>query len=63
LQQRDAAIAATSTSTKTYDDAAERYNQAVAAYNATCAGHSYDDTVLRQVQAAPFACPRAEIRP
>jgi peptidoglycan hydrolase CwlO-like protein len=58
LQQRDAAIAATADATKTYDDAAERYNQAVAAYNASCAGHSYDETVLRQVQAAPLACPR-----
>jgi hypothetical protein len=63
LQERDAAIAATSTATQSYDDAAERYNQAVAAYNATCAGHSYDDTVLRQVKATPFACPRADARP
>jgi hypothetical protein len=63
LQERDAAIAATSTATQSYDDTAERYNQAVAAYNATCAGHSYDDTVLRQVKATPFACPRADARP
>jgi len=61
LQQRDAAIAATANATKTYDDAAERYNQAVAAYNASCAGHSYDEAVLRQIQAAPLACPRPDL--
>jgi len=63
LLQRDQSITATADATKIYDDAAERYNQAVAAYNASCAGHSYDETVLRQVQAAPFACPRADARP
>lgn len=63
LQERDTAVAATAAATKTYDDAAERYNQAVAAYNASCAGHSYDETVLRQVQATPLACPRADARP
>jgi len=63
LQQRDAAIAATADATRTYDDAAEGYNQAVAAYNANCAGRSYDDAVLRQVQAAPLACPRVAARP
>ena len=63
LQQRDAAIGATADATRTYDDAAEGYNQAVAAYNANCAGRSYDDTVLRQVQAAPLACPRVAARP
>lgn len=60
LQQRDASIAATADATKTYDDAADRYNQSVAAYNANCAGHSYDEVVLRQVQAAPLACPRVD---
>ena len=63
LQQRDAAIGATADATRTYDDAAEGYNQAVAAYNANCAGRSYDDAVLRQVQAAPLACPRVAARP
>ena len=63
LQQRDAAIGATADPTRTYDDAAEGYNQAVAAYNANCAGRSYDDAVLRQVQAAPLACPRVAARP
>ena len=57
LLQRDDAIAATATAAQSYDDAADRYNQAVAAYNATCAGRSYDETVLRQVQAT-LACPR-----
>ena len=57
LQQRDDAIAATAAETQRYDDAAQRYNQSVAAYNATCAGRSYDETVLRQVQAT-LACPR-----
>lgn len=60
LQQRDASIAATADATKTYDDAAERYNQSVASYNANCAGRSYDEVVLRQIQAAPLACPRVD---
>lgn len=63
LQQRDAAIAATADATRTYDDAAEGYNRAVAGYNANCAGRSYDDAVLRQVQAAPLACARPGARP
>jgi len=63
LRARHHPVPATADATKIYDDAAERYNQAVAAYNASCAGHSYDETVLRQVQAAPFACPRADARP
>ncbi|HEY1506890.1 MAG TPA: hypothetical protein VGF92_21490 [Stellaceae bacterium] len=63
LQQRDASMDATADATKTYDDAAERYNQAVAAYNANCAGRSYDDTVLHQIQATPLACPRVDARP
>ena len=61
LQQRDASIATTADATKTYDDAAERYNQAVAAYNGSCAGHLYDQTVLRQVQSTPLDCPRPGI--
>jgi hypothetical protein len=63
LEQRDASVGDTAAATTTYDDAAERYNQAVAAYNASCAGHSYDEAVLRQVQAAPLACPRPDARP
>ena len=63
LQQRDASIAATADATRTYDDAAEGYNRAVAGYNANCAGRSYDDAVLRQVQAAPLACTRPGVRP
>jgi hypothetical protein len=63
LLQRDAAIAATADATKTYDDAAEGYNRAVAGYNANCAGRSYDEAVLRQVQAVPLACTRADARP
>jgi hypothetical protein len=62
LQQRDASIAATASATQIYDDAAERYNQAVAAYNASCAGHSYDENVLRQAKAT-LACPRLDVRP
>jgi hypothetical protein len=62
LQQRDESIAATADVTKTYDEVAGRYNQAVATYNATCAGRSYDDTVLRQVKAT-LACPRMDVRP
>jgi hypothetical protein len=57
LQQRDESIAATATATQTYDDAANRYNQGVAAYNSSCAGRSYDQTVLHDVQAT-LACPR-----
>jgi hypothetical protein len=63
LEQRDASIAATANATTTYDDAAERYNQAVAGYNAHCAGQNYDDSVLRQVKATPLACPRVDARP
>ena len=63
LEQRDAAIAATADATRTYDDAAEGYNRAVAGYNASCAGRSYDEAVLRQVQAAPLACTRTGVRP
>ena len=62
LQQRDASIAATASATQTYDDAAERYNQAVATYNASCAGHSYDENVLRQAKAT-LSCPRLDVRP
>jgi hypothetical protein len=62
LQQRDQSIAATADAAKSYDDAADRYNQAVATYNATCAGHSYDETVLRQAKAT-LACPRLDVRP
>jgi hypothetical protein len=57
LQQRDEAIAATAAATESYDDAATRYNQAVAAYNANCAGRSYDENVLHQAQAT-LSCPR-----
>jgi hypothetical protein len=57
LQQRDDAMAATVAATGSYDELAERYNQSVAAYNASCAGRSYDGDVLRQVQAT-LACPR-----
>jgi hypothetical protein len=57
LQQRDDAIAATAAATDSYDDAANRYNEAVAGYNAHCAGRSYDETVLRQAQAT-LSCPR-----
>jgi hypothetical protein len=63
LQQRDASIAATAEATRTYDDAAVGYNEAVAGYNANCAGRSYDEAVLRQVQAAPIACTRTGVRP
>lgn len=57
LEQRDASIAATAAATQSYDDAANRYNDAVAAYNGSCAGHSYDETVLRSVRTT-LACPR-----
>lgn len=57
LQQRDNAIAATAAATQSYNDAADRYNQSVAAYNASCAGRTYDQNVLTQVQAT-LACPR-----
>ncbi|HEV8016483.1 MAG TPA: hypothetical protein VGP48_13175 [Stellaceae bacterium] len=57
LQQRDNASAATAAATDSYDDAANRYNQAVAGYNAHCAGRSYDENVLHQAQAT-LACPR-----
>lgn len=57
LQQRDNAIAATAAATQSYNEAADRYNQSVAAYNGTCAGRSYDQNVLHQVQAT-LACPR-----
>jgi hypothetical protein len=60
LQQRDDAIAATAAATDRYDAAATRYNEAVAGYNASCAGRTYDENVLRQVQAT-LACPRPDI--
>ena len=63
LQQRDASIAATAEATRTYDDAAVGYNQAVAGYNANCAGRSYDEAVLRQVEATPLVCTRTGPRP
>jgi len=57
LEQRDASIAASAAATQSYDNAARRYNDAVAAYNSNCAGHSYDETVLRSVRTT-LACPR-----
>lgn len=57
LQQRDDAVAATAAATQSYDDAATRYNQAVAGYNGQCAGRNYDETVLKQAQAT-LTCPR-----
>ena len=57
LLKRDAAIDATAASTQSYDDVANRYNDAVAGYNGSCAGRSYDDTVLRSVRTT-LACPR-----
>ncbi|HWE76594.1 MAG TPA: hypothetical protein VG328_25745 [Stellaceae bacterium] len=62
LQQRDQSIAATADVTKNYDDAADRYNQAVATYNATCAGRSYDQIVLTQAKAT-LSCPRFDVQP
>ena len=57
LEQRDTAADAASTGTQEFDVVADRYNQAVAAYNVTCAGRTYDQTALRQAQAT-LACPR-----
>lgn len=57
LEQRDASIAATAAATQSYDAAANRYNDAVAAYNGSCAGHTYDETVLRSVRTT-LVCPR-----
>ena len=48
---------AAAAATQSYDDIANRYNDAVAAYNGSCASHSYDDTVLRTVRTT-LACPR-----
>ena len=57
LEQRDASIAATAAATQSYDAAANRYNDAVAAYNGSCAGHTYNETVLRAVRTT-LVCPR-----
>lgn len=57
LEQRDAATAAAAAATQRYNDAANRYNDAVAAYNGSCAGRSYDDSVLRSVRTT-LVCPR-----
>jgi TolA-binding protein len=57
LEQRDAAQAAAAGAAQSYDNVATSYNQAADAYNARCAGRSYDETVLRQVRAT-LSCPR-----
>ena len=57
LQQRDDSIAASASAANDYDRVANAYNDAVAAYNASCAGRSYDQVVLQQAQAT-LACPR-----
>jgi hypothetical protein len=57
LEQRDAAIAANATATQSYNAVAGRYNEAVAGYNGSCAGRTYDETVLRSVRTT-LACPR-----
>jgi hypothetical protein len=57
LQQRDAAAEMATTMTQDFDSVADRYNAAVAGYNGTCAGRSYDQAALAQAQAT-LACPR-----
>lgn len=58
LKERDASMAATAAATQSYDAAANKYNDAVAAYNGSCAGHTYDETVLRSVRTT-LVCPRS----
>jgi hypothetical protein len=56
LQQRDDSVTAAASAADDYDHVANAYNDAVAGYNGTCAGHSYDQAVLQQAQAT-LACP------
>jgi hypothetical protein len=58
LQRRDDAAAAFSgDTTQSYNAAVDRYNQALAGYNGSCAGKSYDPTVYSTVQAT-LSCPK-----
>ncbi len=51
LAERDAAADAfTGEVTRSYADAVARYNKAVTDFNGSCAGRSYDSTVLAQVR-------------
>lgn len=51
LERRDtAADALAGTATKTYADVVQRYNRAVADYNATCAGKAFDPDTLSAVK-------------
>lgn len=58
LDQRDAAADnLAGSATKTYADAVQRYNQAVADYNASCAGKSFDADAMAE-QKRTLSCPR-----
>jgi len=58
LAQRDAAQTAFAGDvTGSYDVAVKRYNDAVANYNARCAGRSYDQNVVTQVRLSQ-SCPK-----
>ncbi len=58
LGKRDAAAdALAGPVTKTYADAVQRYNQAVANYNASCAGKAFDPDTLAAVK-KNLSCPK-----
>jgi hypothetical protein len=58
LEKRDAAAdALAGPTTKSYADAVQRYNQAVADYNDTCAGKAFDPDTLAAVKKT-LACPK-----
>jgi hypothetical protein len=57
LERRDtAADTLAGPATKTYAEAVQRYNQAVASYNDTCAGKAFDPDTLAAVKKT-LACP------
>jgi uncharacterized coiled-coil protein SlyX len=58
LERRDAAAdALAGPVTKSYADAVQRYNQAVASYNDSCAGKAFDPDTLAAVKKT-LACPK-----
>lgn len=58
LDQRDAAAdTLAGNATRSYADAVTHYNQAVAAYNSSCAGKSFDSDRLAQLRRT-LSCPK-----
>jgi len=59
LEKRDtAADTLAGPATRSYADAVQRYNQAVADYNANCAGKSFDPDQLAAAKQNLSACPK-----